>query len=54
MESNSAVADARAVGGYDLDRFADAHGWEDTDFFFRMRTLPLYVVRYRYELADRP
>ena len=35
------------MGGYDLDRFGAAHGWEDTDFFFRLRSLGLHIVRYR-------
>jgi len=42
------VSDARRVGGYNTDLFGNAHGWEDSDFFFRLRASGLEVSRFRY------
>ena len=43
------VSDIRRLTGASLDTltFRDAHGWEDTDFFFRMRQSGAAVVRHR-------
>lgn len=41
------VADIRRVGGYDIEKFGQFHGWEDTDFFFRLRHSLMQVVRFR-------
>ena len=41
------VSDIRRVGGFDIDTFRDAHGWEDTDFFFRLRHAGLSFLRFR-------
>jgi len=41
------VADIRRIGGYDTEKFRELHGWEDTDFFFRLRHSNMKVARFR-------
>ena len=44
-----ALADAEQVGGWDEERFQDQHGWEDTDFLWRLYNAPLGFVRRKEE-----
>lgn len=38
-------SDIMRFGGYDISTFQDQHGFEDTDFFYRIRSLKMQVVR---------
>jgi hypothetical protein len=38
-------SDVNRFGGYDVETFQDQHGFEDTDFFFRVKYIKLQIAR---------